>query len=322
MARKVEDVLLAVERLIDDPIYQGPNEIMKHWVVGLERLSCGFSEMIFGSGTWFGQGVGSVKSIRNYLFGGSKWFGKKMSQRHSMKFEEMINKILGATHDTNKELNKPEIRKKSSEMCQRLALYLGQVLRFWTQKMPMFSVWGVTNEELRYLLRWLTLSSIESLLLIESPLYSKIPKDSEKNLIQKILLGWTKSTFTEGRRQFDQFGMTEEEIRLAILDAREKEKNSVIKEIDDEKDPDLRAVALVQKGLKIGRWGIGNAKNLTGYNADMWDFLQEQRDRIGVVDNTNAAPVAGPEDAVGFNFGELPEADRGFDTAKHDHEDE
>jgi len=322
VARKVEEVLLAVERLIDDPIYQGPNEITKHWVVGLERLSCGFSEMIFGSGTWFGQGVGSVKTIRNYLFGGSKWFGKKISQRHSAKFEEMINKILGATHDTNKELNKPEIRKKSSELCQRLALYLGQVLRFWTQNMPMFSVWGVTNEELRYLLRWLVLSSIESLLLIESPLYSKIPKDSEKNLIQKILLTWTKSTFTEGRRQFDQFGMTEEEIRLAILDAREKEKNSVIKEIDDEKDPDLRAVALVQKGLKIGRWGIGNAKNLTGYNADMWDFLQEQRDRIGVVDNTNAAPVAGPEDAVGFNFGELPEADRGFDTAKHDHEDE
>jgi hypothetical protein len=195
-------------------------------------------------------------------------------------------------------------------------------MRFWTQNLPMFSVWGVTNEELRYMLRWLVLASIESLLLIESPLYSKIPRDSEKTLIQKILLGWTKSTFVEARRQFDQFGLTEEEIRLAILDAREKEKNSVIKEIDDEKDPDMRAVALVQKGLKMGRWGIGNAKNLTGYNAEMWDFLQEQRDRIGKVDNTNAAAAPVVEDAVGFTFGSLPEAERGFDTAKHDHEDE
>ena len=72
----------------------------------------------------------------------------------------------------------------------------------------------------------------------------------------------------------------------------------------------------------MGRWGIGNAKNLTGYNAEMWDFLQEQRDRIGKVDNTNAAAAPVVEDAVGFTFGSLPEADRGFDHAKHDHEDE
>ena len=322
IVRKVEDILAAVERITDDPIFQGPNEITKHWIIGLERLSRGFSEMVYGSGTWFGENVGSTKSIRNQLFGGTKWFGKKISQRHAEKFEDMIQKILGATHDTNKELNKPEIRASSSRLCQQLALYLGGIMRYWTQNLPMFSVWGVTNEELRYMLRWLVLSSIESLLLIESPLYSKIPKDSEKTLIQKILLGWTKSTFVEARRQFDQFGLTEEEIRLAILDAREKEKNSVIKEIDDEKDPDMRAVALVQKGLKMGRWGIGNAKNLTGYNAEMWDFLQEQRDRIGKVDNTNAAAAPVVEDAVGFTFGSLPEADRGFDTAKHDHEDE
>jgi hypothetical protein len=322
IVRKVEDILAAVERITDDPMFQGPNEITKHWIIGLERLSRGFSEMVYGSGTWFGENVGSTKSIRNQLFGGTKWFGKKISQRHAEKFEDMIQKILGATHDTNKELNKPEIRASSSRLCQQLALYLGGIMHYWTQNMPMFSVWGVTNEELRYMLRWLVLASIESLLLIESPLYSKIPKDSEKSLIQKILLNWTKSTFVEARRQFDQFGLTEEEIRLAILDAREKEKNSVIKEIDDEKDPDMRAVALVQKGLKMGRWGIGNAKNLSGYNAEMWDFLQEQRDRIGQVDNTNAAAPAAPEDAVGFTFGSLPEAERGFDTAKHDHEDE
>ena len=318
---KVEEILVAVERLTDDPIYQGPNEINKHWITGLERISQGFSEMVFGSGTWFGQGVGSSKAIRNYLFGGTKWFGKKISQRHSAKFEEMIQKILGATHDTNKELSKPEIRGYSADLTNQLAAYLGSIMHFWTNNMVTFKVWGLTNEELRYILRWLVLSSMESLLLIESPLYSKIPKDSEKIQIQRILLTWTKSVFLEGRRQFDQFGLTEEEIRLAILDAREKEKISVIKEIDDEKDPDLRAAALVQKNLKIGRWAIGTSKNLSSYNAEFWDFLQEQRDRMGIADTTNG-PAAAPENAIGFDFGEIPEADRGFDTYARQDEDE
>jgi len=84
---------------------------------------------------------------------------------------------------------------------------------------------------------------------------------------------------------------------LAIADAREKEKNSVIKEIDDEKDPDMRAVALVTKILKLGRWAIGNKKNMNTYNAELYDFLQDQRDRIGQVEK---APVA--RDPLGFDF--------------------
>jgi hypothetical protein len=320
VARKSEEVLAAIERLTEEPISQGPAEINKHWVIGLERLATGFSEMVFGTGTWFGQGLGSTTRLRSKLFGGSKWFGKKISQRHSEKFEDMINKILGATHDTNKELSRPEIRGPSSVLTHRLATYLGKIIHFWTEHMVTFQVWGVTNEELQYMLRWLILSSVETLLITESPLYNTVPKDSEKVLIQRILLGWTRSTFVEGRRQFDQFGMTEEEIRLAILDAREKEKISVIKEIDDEKDPDLRAAALVQKNLKIGRWAIGTAKNLSNYNAEFWDFLQEQRDRMGVADT--GVVVAPVENAIGFDFGELPEAERGFDTYAKQDEDE
>jgi hypothetical protein len=316
VSRKVEEIVLAIERLTEEPFYQGPNEINKHWVIGLQRLASRYSEMVFGAGAWFGSGE------RNKLFNGTKWFGKQVSQRHSAKFEEMIQRILGATQDSQKELNKPETRDSSSKVTNQLATYMGRLMHFWTNSMVSFKVWGVSEEEIRYMLRWLVLSSIESLLLIESPLYLTIPKDATKSQIQRILLAWTKATFTEGRKQFDLFGMTEEEVRLAILDAREKEKITVIKEIDDEKDPDLRAAALVQKNLKIGRWAIGTSKNLSSYNAEFWDFLQDQRDKIGRVDNTNGRPAPVAEDAVGYDFGQEPEADRGFDTYAKQDEDE
>lgn len=317
VGRKVEEVLLSVERLTEEPMYQGPNEINKHWVVGLERLAQNFNEMLFGVGTWFGQNNSSAKKIQNYLYGGTKWFGKKMSKRHAVKFEEMIHNILGANTDTNKELNRPEIRKLSSEITHRLSTYLGRIIMYWTTEMAAFSVYGVTDEEMRYILRWLVFSSIESLLLITSPLYSIVPRDTEKMHIQTILLNWTQATLLEGKRQFNLFGLTAEEIQMAILDAKEKEKNSVIQEFDDEKDPDLKAIARIQKNLKIGRWAIGTSKNMSSYNAEFQDFLQEQRDRMGIADTGVLKPKK--EDALGFDMANVESS--AYDTVVHEDED-
>jgi hypothetical protein len=168
------------------------------------------------------------------------------------------------------------------------------------------------------MLRWIVFSSIETLLLTDSPLYKTIPKDTIKISIQKILLNWVKETFLESKRQFDLFGLTDEEIQLAILDAREKEKISVINEIDDEKDPDLRAIIMIQKNLKIGRWAIGTAKNLSTYNAEFQDFLQEQRDRAGIADTGILKPAK--EDALGFDMSNIEAS--AYDTAFAQDEDE
>lgn len=311
------DIIEAIERITTEPVYQGPNEVNKHWVVGLERLAQSFSEMVFGSSSWFGQTTQKTASIQNYLYKGTKWFGKKMSARHAEKFKTMIENVLGANSDTNKELNRPEIRALSSHITHKLSIYLGRIIKHWTTEMTAFSVYGVTTEEKQYILRWLIFSSIEALLLTESPLYVEVPRDVEKMQIQKILLNWTEKTFLEARRQFDLFGLTAEEVQMAILDAREKEKNSVIKEIEDEKDPDLRAVALVTKNLKIGRWAIGTSKNLSTYNASFQDFLQEQRDRAGIADNGIMKPVK--EDALGFDMSKVE--DSAYDVAEAQDED-
>lgn len=306
--KKIEDVLKAVERITSEPKYQGANEINKHWIVGLERISQSFDEMLFG---------GTAKKFKTY-FTGKRWFGSKISQRHAEKFETMIHTILGATEDTTKLLGNGEIKNYCSEITHKLATYLGRIFRFWSNEMPSFSMFGVSTEELQYMLRWIVFSSIETLLLTDSPLYKTIPKDATKISIQKILLNWVKETFLESKRQFDLFGLTDEEIQLAILDAREKEKISVINEIDDEKDPDLRAIIMIQKNLKIGRWAIGTAKNLSTYNAEFQDFLQEQRDRAGIADTGILKPSK--EDALGFDMSNIESS--AYDTAFAQDEDE
>uniref|UniRef100_A0A6C0DT00 Uncharacterized protein n=1 Tax=viral metagenome TaxID=1070528 RepID=A0A6C0DT00_9ZZZZ len=315
--RKSAAVLEAVDQITSDPIHQGPAEINKHLVIGLERLAQGFSEMVFGEGKWFGQTIGARKSAITATFNGKKWFGKKISEKHATKFEAMIQTIMGANTDTNKELSAPKIRADSAELLHRLSTYLGRIVGLWSEQMVAFRVYGVSAEELQTLLRWIVLASVESLLLVDSPLYSKIAKDADKITIQRILLGWVRTTFLESGRQFKQFGMTDDEVQMAIEDAREKEKNSVIKEIDDEKDPDLQALIKINKGLKIGRWAVGSSKNLSSYNAEFYDFLQDQRDRAGIVDTSGRR-----EDPLGFDFGAQPQEDARYDTYAGQDEDE
>ena len=317
-----EEIIISIERITAEPLYQGPNEINKHWVVGLERLAQNFSEMVFGAGTWFGQNVGNAKPIRNYLFNGTRWFGKKISQRHTAKFEAMIHSVLGANTDTNKELSDVTIRGYSTTITHRLATYMGAIMKFWTTDMTGISIFGVSAEEFGYILRWITLASIETLLTIDGPLYTEVPTDSDKMKIQKILLGWTITNFIEAKRQFEIFGLTDGEIQLAILDAREKEKISVIKEIDDEKDPDLRAIAMLQKRLKMGRWAIGTSRNLSSYNAEFQDFLQEQRNRAGIADNGLFPAKGKAEDPLGLDFGNVPQEDAKYNTYAGQDEDE
>lgn len=314
--RKVEDVLAAVERITNEPIFQGPAEINKHWIVGLERIATGFSEMVFSGGSWFGMPM-DIKRWRNGLFSGTKWFGKKMSGRHMDKFKTMIGDILGFTEETNAALSKAELRGPSSIMLKNMANWMGKIIGFWSNSIVSMKVYGLTDEELTYILRWLVMCSMESLLTTLSPAYSHVSNESASMQIQTILLAWTKANLLEAKRQYDLFGMSDLEVEMAILDAREKEKISIIKEIDDEKDPDMRAVTLVQKNLKMGRWGVG-AKKSGNYNTEYWDFLQDQRDRMGIVDG-----AGGPakENAIGFDFGNVPVGDRGYDVYAADAED-
>ena len=310
----IADIMNSIEALLEDPINQGPSELNKNWVVGFERLAKQFSEMVYNTTTWFGHSSFDVKKTRRNLFSGMKWFGKKISEKHRARFESMIEKMMNANAMTNKRLSGPALRPIISVVLQRLALWLGKIVSFWTDNIVAMKIIGVGSDELRYVLKWLLLTCLESALSVASPLYSEVGTNEDKNIIVRELSDWVCSTATETVQDFKQFGLSDLEVELLLLDAVEKEKISVIKEMDDEKDPDLKELTKINKKYGLGRWSVAAKIKGNTYNAEVWDFLQEQKDRAG---------AANPQAIMATDFGQMvPEAPSAYDYRADEDEDE
>jgi len=308
-------IVETIEKMTEDPYFKGPAEMSKNWVVGLERLGTSFSQMVFGSGTWFGfpYNAKQLRKIKNSLFSGLKWFGSSIKEKHTRKFENMIEAILGSTNAATASLHKAELQADSAAVLTTLGTSMGKILSYWSETIKSFKMYGLTATEFSSMLRWIIMASMESVLVTSSPLYTPVSSDSTKLQIKQIVSLWIFESFTESRKQFDLFGMSDAEVDAAILDLREKEKISIIKEIDDIKDPDEKAAMMMMKKLGLGRWAVGTKKG-GEFDAQYWDFLQGQRDRIGVLD-TYGAPKAG------YDFAQEPQKDRGYETYAAEHDD-
>jgi hypothetical protein len=243
-----------------------------------------------------------------------KWFGKKISEKHRARFETMIEKIMGANAATNKRLSSPTVRPIVAEVIQNLALWLGKIVSYWTENVVSMKIIGTTVDELRYILRWILLVSLESALSVSSPLYSEVGSAEDKTTIVRELSEWVRATSAETSEDFKQFGLSDLEVEMLLLDATEKEKISVIKGMDDEKDPDLRELAKINKKLGLGTWAVGAKIKGNTYNPEVWDFLQEQKARAG---------AANPQAIPATDFGQMAvEAPSAYDYRKEEHEDE
>ena len=90
------------------------------------------------------------------------------------------------------------------------------------------------------------------------------------------------------QKQFLKY--SKEEVRQILQQRAELERTSVVEEFQNIKDEDLRAAELIKKQFRIGRWGVG--KNLQKYDADLFEFENEQRKRMGVLDDPVHADLA------------------------------
>lgn len=90
------------------------------------------------------------------------------------------------------------------------------------------------------------------------------------------------------QKQFLKY--SKEEVRQILQQRSELERTSVVEEFQNIKDEDLRAAELIKKQFRIGRWGVG--KNLQKYDADLFEFENEQRKRMGILDNPVQADLA------------------------------
>jgi hypothetical protein len=129
---------------------------------------------------------------------------------------------------------------------------------------------------------------------------------------------WTRGLMYHYRQQYSR--LEQENVAKILQQRAELERTSVVEEFKAIKDDDERAAELMKKRLRIGRWGLA-AKGFREYDADMFEFENEQRRRMGIVDPpvdpillAGAAPAAAAQDYGLGGAGGAPEA--GYDAGQ------
>jgi len=74
---------------------------------------------------------------------------------------------------------------------------------------------------------------------------------------------------------------SKETIKRILQDRAGLERDTIVEEFESIKDDDLRAAELIKKQFRIGRWAGG--ANLQKYDADTFEFENEQRKRMGIM---------------------------------------
>jgi hypothetical protein len=91
---------------------------------------------------------------------------------------------------------------------------------------------------------------------------------------------WTRGLMKHARQQLKRY--TRDQIRQVLQQRAEVERTSIVQEFESIKDNDERAGQMMMKQLRIGRWGVGG--DLRKIDPDIYDFFEEQRHRMGIVD--------------------------------------
>ena len=112
------------------------------------------------------------------------------------------------------------------------------------------------------------------------------------------------------KQQFVRY--SKETIKRILQDRAGLERDTIVEEFESIKDDDVRAAELLKKQFRIGRWAGG--ANLQKYDADTFEFENEQRKRMGIMDKLVEQIV--PEVANAFGFGADAGPEEGYDVAQ------
>ena len=257
--------LAMLEVLTEDPFVEGPRALQEYWCAKT-------------------QAAGAAYAVTKVT--GARWF--KISKEH----DDLINKIIS----DNATWYNGTVTDAMKPVLLQIGRTLGPILNVWIQKVrPDSTRW--TEAEAQLLLRTIVVQIWADALTPTSWMYATIPSGPERAATVEEIRAWTlalmdykKGPKDVGHRRGhvqEQFVKYSREAIQRILQQRaELERTSVVEEFENIKDDDLRAAELIKKNFRIGRWGVG--KNLQKYDADLFEFENEQRKRMGIMD----APVA------------------------------
>jgi hypothetical protein len=116
------------------------------------------------------------------------------------------------------------------------------------------------------------------------------------------IVACTRGLTAHVKHQFVRY--SKETIKRILQDRASLERDTIVKEFENIKDDDVRAAELMKKQFRIGRWAGG--ANLQQYNTDTFEFEQEQRTRMGIVD-APFEPVAAAVAVAAIDAADMPE---------------
>ena len=203
---------------------------------------------------------------KNFLIIAGRW-DKNLAQKH----KDMMDKLVA----DNSTWFSGSVTDGMKLVLQQVASTLGPTVKAWIRLMRP-SV--IPLEEARLILQTLVLQVWRDALTPSSSLYRDIPADRETTAAGLVV--WTRSLMQHVKMQFVKF--SKETIKRILQDRAALERDTIVEEFASIKDDDQKAAELIKKQFRIGRWAGG--KNLQKYDPDTFEFENEQRKRMGIMD--------------------------------------
>ena len=289
-ARDALQALSMLDTITEDPFIDGPRTLQEYWCAKIEATGNSFGVRATKGLIWSMMSPDHVERIDKMLRENADWFSGELS---------------GAMRDA----------------MRAAGVTLGPVLRIWLQNIQQATEDGAwTVQEAQTLLRCIVLHSWRDLVSGSSWMYRGVPSSGERASVAADVADWTRALMQHIRQQYLRY--SKERIAQILQQRAELERTSVVEEFQAIKDDDERAAELIKKQLRMGRWGVAS-KGWNKYDPELYEFENEQRKRMGIVDApvadvpgvTGAGAAANAGGAADFGFGTLdvaPEA--GYDV--------
>jgi hypothetical protein len=245
-----------LEKVTADPFIEGPRILQEYWCAKTEAAGSAFA----------------ITKIN-----GARWF--KISKEHSER--------LGRLMTENSMWYGGEVTEGMMPVLRRVAVTLGPLLRTWVRAVRPAQIpdgpWS--KAEAQMVLRALVMQVWRDATSTASWMYREVAAPADREATVAGMANWTRALmFGHVKQQFMRY--SNEEIKRIMQQRSELERTSVVEEFQAIKDDDQRAAELIKKQLRIGRWGTA-AKGFGKYDPDLFEFENEQRHRMGIVE----APV-------------------------------
>ena len=289
-AQEAVTALSVFDTMTEDPFIEGPRAVQEYWCAKVQAAGSGYTVTKVTGAVWSGLSTKHNELMNKLVSGNSMWFGGDVTDGM-----------------------RPVLRSIAKAIGPPLSVWIKGVRPGATGATVAGSgAW--TLAEAQMLLRTIILEAWASAMTSISPIYAEVTSPGERETTISDVADWTRALMFHVKQQYMKY--SKESIKRILQERANLERDTIVEEFKSIKDDDVRAAELIKKQFRIGRWGQG--ANLQKYDADTFEFENEQRKRMGIVD----APVdpillegAAQPVANDFGFGALAAApEDGYDV--------